>query len=71
MATFTYECKKCEKRFEEIQSVHDEPLKKCKLCKTGTVTRVIVPGTSFRIGGLGVHHPTSMFNVSSDPGKAE
>ena len=70
MATFTYECAKCETRFEETQSVHDDPLTKCNQgkCK-GKVKRIVVAGTSFRIGGKGVHRPTSMYNVSDDPGK--
>jgi putative FmdB family regulatory protein len=70
MATYTYECEKCEQRFEATQSVHDDPLTKCTLgkCK-GKVKRIVVPGTSFRIGGAGVHKPTSMFNVSNDPGR--
>jgi len=67
MATFTYECAKCEKRFEETQSVHDDPLTKCNQgkCK-GKVKRIIVPGGSFRIGGLGVHNPTTRWNTSDD-----
>lgn len=60
MATYTYECEKCEERFEAIQSVNDDPLTKCTLgkCK-GKVKRIVVPGTSFRIWGRGVHKPTS------------
>ena len=69
MATFTYKCDTCKEQYETLQSVHDDPLTDCEKCKKGKVSRVIVPGTSFRIGGGGVNKPTSMFNVSSDPGK--
>lgn len=70
MATYTYKCSKCEEPFEVTQSVHDDPLTKCtrKKCK-GKVERMITSGTSFRIGGKGVHKPTSMFNMSADPGR--
>ena len=67
MATYTYECAKCEKRFEATQSVHDDPLTDCQLCKKKkSVKRVIVPGGSFRIGGAGVHNPTTRWNTSDD-----
>jgi putative FmdB family regulatory protein len=67
MATYTYECNKCNERFEATQSVHDDPLTDCELCKKKKcIKRVIVPGTSFRIGGAGVHKPTSMYNKSDD-----
>lgn len=68
MATYTYECQaeNCGERFEVKQSVHDEPLTKCEVCKEGEAKRIIVPGTSFRIGGRGVHRPTTRFNTSDD-----
>lgn len=67
MATYTYECSKCNERFEATQSVHDDPLTDCLLCKKKkAVKRIIVAGTSFRIGGLGVHKPTTRFNTSDD-----
>lgn len=68
MATYTYRCNntECELHikqltFEVTQSVHDEPLKNCPECSKDTLERIVVAGTSFRIGGLGVHKPTSMF----------
>lgn len=67
MSTYTYECPKCNSRFETTQSIHDEPLKKCLLCKKTGIKRVIVAGPSFRIGGLGVHKPTAHLKVVTDP----
>ena len=66
MATFTYECNNCDQeRFEVTQSVHDKPLKKCKTCNKMSLKRIIVPGPSFRIGGLGVHKPTAHLKVDT------
>ena len=71
MATYTYRCEDGSDRvFEVTQSVHDDPLTEYEVDgKVVPVKRIIVPGTSFRIGGAGVHKPTSMFNVSNDPGR--
>jgi putative FmdB family regulatory protein len=32
MPTYEYECKFCKHRFEEFQSITDEPIKKCPKC---------------------------------------
>ena len=65
MSTYTYKCGACEEQYEVIQSIHDDPLTKCEKCKKGKVSRVIVPGPSFRIGGLGVHKPTAHWKVDT------
>ena len=63
MATFNYRCtnEECKEDLETQHSVHDEALKDCPSCKKPTLGRIVLPGTSFRIGGLGVHKPTSYF----------
>jgi len=67
LATYTYKCSKCNERFEAIQSVKDDPLTGCQLCEASdTIRRIIVPGGSFRIGGMGVNKPTARFNTSDD-----
>lgn len=67
MATYTYKCESCEVVYETVQSVHDEAISTCAECgEKDSAKRIMVPGTSFRIGGLGVHKPTSMFNNSGD-----
>ena len=70
MATFTYKCNKCGEQFEATQSIFDDALTECTVDQCdGTVRRIVVPGTSFRIGGMGVSNPTSMFNMSNDHGR--
>jgi putative FmdB family regulatory protein len=32
MPTYEYECRSCKHRFEEFQSITDEPLEKCPKC---------------------------------------
>ena len=32
MPTYEYKCPKCGKRFEELQSIKAEPIKKCPKC---------------------------------------
>ena len=32
MPTYEYECRSCKYRFEEFQSITDEPIKKCPRC---------------------------------------
>lgn len=42
MPTYTYECERCEKRFEIDQRITDPPRKRCPSCR-GKVFRVIHP----------------------------
>lgn len=43
MPTYEYECqaKKCGALSEVVQSIHEEPLKKCPQCKRGKVIKLI------------------------------
>lgn len=54
MPTYEYECQKCGHRFEEFQSMKDEPLKKCPQCK-GKVKRLIGAGAGFLFKGSGFY----------------
>ena len=54
MPTYEYECQKCGHRFEEFQSMKDEPLKKCPVCK-GKVKRLIGAGAGFLFKGSGFY----------------
>lgn len=54
MPTYEYECQKCAHRFEEFQSMNDEPLKKCPQCK-GKVKRLIGAGAGFLFKGSGFY----------------
>ena len=40
MPTYEYECESCGYRFEEFQSIHDEPIKVCPKCG-GPVRKLI------------------------------
>ncbi|MEW5806499.1 MAG: FmdB family zinc ribbon protein [Acidobacteriota bacterium] len=48
MPIYEYECRKCGKRFEKIQSFSDKPINKCNDCG-GPAHRVIsVPAIQFK-----------------------
>jgi len=62
--TYTYRCtnEKCEIHdvlLEVKQSMKDDTLTTCPDCKQETLKKVIGSGGGFRIGGLGVHKPTT------------
>ena len=50
MLTYEYECKKCGLRFEQQQSITEEPLVECPECD-GQVHRLISGGIGFIVGG--------------------
>lgn len=51
MPVYEYECQNCGKSFEELQSIHDKPLKKCMFC--GGAARRVISQTSFSLKGSG------------------
>ena len=42
MPTYDYKCKKCDNRFEKLQSLNDKVLKECQKCG-GELVRVFHP----------------------------
>ena len=54
MPTYEYLCQKCKKRFEKLQSMKDEPLKKCIHCG-GKVERQIGAGSGLIFKGSGFY----------------
>ncbi len=51
MPVYEYECEQCGTRFERIQSVRDEPIRRCPEC-SGTVHKVFYPaGIIFKGSG--------------------
>jgi len=54
MPTYEYECRKCDHRFEEFQSMTDEPVKTCPLCG-GEVRRLISGGGGLLFKGNGFY----------------
>ncbi len=64
MPTYEYKCEneECEVHnliFEVKQSMNDDKLKTCPECHKDTLQRVVSGGGGFRIGGKGVHKPTT------------
>ena len=54
MPTYVYECKKCEYRFEVLQSIADPPRKRCPKCRSA-VRRVLMPGGGLIFRGTGFY----------------
>jgi len=54
MPTYEYECHKCLHRFEEFQSMTDEPVKACPVCG-GEVRRLISGGGGLLFKGNGFY----------------
>ena len=52
MPIYEYECAKCDKIFEELQSFSDPDIKKCPHCKGGKVKKLISL-SSFQLKGDG------------------
>ncbi len=54
MPTYEYKCLKCGYRFEEFQSITDEPLKVCPACQ-GELQRVLSGGVGLIFKGSGFY----------------
>ena len=54
MPTYEYECQECGHRFEEFQSMTDEPLKTCPECG-GAVQRLLGAGAAVIFKGSGFY----------------
>ena len=54
MPTYEYECTKCGHRFERVQSMTDEPLKRCPVCRC-KVKRVFGVGAGIIFKGSGFY----------------
>ena len=54
MPTYEYKCKKCGHTFELLQSIKDDPVKTCPVCK-GAVERVIGLGGGLIFKGSGFY----------------
>ncbi len=55
MPTYEYECPKCSYAFELVQSMRDEPLKKCPKCKKPGVKRLVGGGAGLIFKGSGFY----------------
>jgi putative FmdB family regulatory protein len=54
MPTYEYKCLRCKHRFEQYQSIKDEPLKRCPKCR-GKVQRQIGSGAGIIFKGSGFY----------------
>jgi len=55
MPTYEYVCDKCGHEFELFQSMKDEPIKKCPVCKANKVRRMIGSGAGIIFKGSGFY----------------
>lgn len=55
MPTYEYACPKCGHAFELVQSMRDEPLKKCPKCKKAGVKRLVGSGAGLIFKGSGFY----------------
>jgi putative FmdB family regulatory protein len=55
MPTYEYICKKCGHTFEELQSMSEEPLKRCPQCHTDNLARVMGTGGAIIFKGSGFY----------------
>lgn len=73
MPTYEYECQKCNHRFEQFQSIKDEPLKRCPECK-GKVKRLVGTGAGVIFKGSGFYqtdYRSSNYLAASSKDKAD
>lgn len=64
MPTYDYVCSACGHRFEEMQAMSAEPLKKCPACKKSKLERLIGAGAGVIFKGSGFYQ-TDYKNASS------
>jgi putative FmdB family regulatory protein len=66
MPTYEYQCKKCGHKFEKLQKMTDDPVKKCPECK-GVVARMIGAGAGIIFKGKGFYQTD--YKCSGAPAK--
>ncbi|HNR68508.1 MAG TPA: zinc ribbon domain-containing protein [bacterium] len=55
MPTYEYLCKKCGHRFEQFQSMKEEPLKECPVCQKDSLVRLVSGGAGLIFKGSGFY----------------
>ena len=70
MPTYDYQCSKCHYKFEKVQSMKDEALKKCPKCK-GKVQRLIGGGAGIIFKGSGFYQTDYRSKSYQDAAKKE
>jgi putative FmdB family regulatory protein len=69
MPTYEYVCKQCGNTFEEMQSIADQPLKRCPQCHTDNLVRAVGAGGGFIFKGSGFY--LTDYRKSSGPGETK
>ena len=71
MPTYVYRCTECDRVFEVMQRVSDEPMKSCEVCG-GSVNKVIHPaGVLFKGSGFYVNDSGSKGGSASTPSNGD
>jgi putative FmdB family regulatory protein len=70
MPTYEYKCGNCNHIFEALQSIKDEPLKKCPNCGKNKLKKLISGGGGFILKGSGFYN-TDYKNKSSKTFKSK
>ena len=55
MPTYDYECDACGHKFEQFQSIKDDPLTKCPACKKKKLRRLFGMGAALLFKGSGFY----------------
>src|SRR5215470_8991057 len=71
MPTYDYVCDACEHEFEEFQSFHDEPLKKCPKCGKKKLRRLFGTGAAILFKGSGFYQTDYRSESYKSAAKAE
>lgn len=72
MPLYEYQCRKCRHRFEVIQSLADKPIRKCPMCRKGTVQKLVSsPAVHFKGSGWYVTDYARKGAAGSGEGAAE
>lgn len=69
MPTYEYECDKCGHTFELFQSMSDDPVEICPICKKKSVRRLIFGGVGVIFKGSGFYVTDS--KKAQDSGKGQ
>jgi putative FmdB family regulatory protein len=55
MPTYEYECRQCRHRFEQFQSITEDPLKRCPKCGKSSLRRLFGGGLGIIFKGSGFY----------------
>jgi putative FmdB family regulatory protein len=71
MPTYEYECDACDHRFDEFQSITDEPLKDCPECGKPKLRRLFGTGAAVLFKGSGFYQTDYRSESYKSAAKAE